>query len=604
MAALPVIQASWKYLLIICLGVVIVYLQSVRFDFVNYDDPELVYENASYIGDVSNVFNAFTTHAFTTKRKESVYYRPVLLISYIVDYQIWKLNPAGYHITNILLHCIAAIIIFLLFESILNDKLLSLFGGLLFSLHPIQVESAAWIAGRNDVLLGLFVSLMIYFYVLHHNEPGRGKFYFTLTAACYSLALFTKESAAFFVLLLPAYDLTIRRASVRSLFHRSAMMKYFALAFMLGLYLLIRFSIFGEVVGAEKLYGRLSLPGRLYLIPALISENLSLLFFPFRLSVEHPLDNIIWLEPPWNIFAVIITASFIVTVWLAWKYRPALSFGLTWLFVGLIPVLNIFPVAVPILEHRLYAASVGFILSLICFLRFLSSRYSKRTVQGVSIILIAASAIMSFIRMPVWKNGESLWLDAIEKAPTASRSYFNLAGYYFERRQYDKTTGLLLKYIELKPEDFLGYSKLRQTYLINQQYDKSISVCRQMIAMDPKNQNRYLDLGLLFDKFNLTDSITSLYQEALSIDSTFYLIHDHLGTVYQKLNNVQQAEYHYQKALEIKPDYAQAYFHIGSLAASSGRNSEALKWIDQGMKFAPAPDDVVQLRSYLFDHLK
>src|SRR5713101_8088916 len=90
----------WQCLLLIVFSVGIIYAGAVRFDFVAYDDYELVYQNGDFLSRLSNIATSFTTHVFTTHRTESGYYRPLLLISYIVDYRVWGLNPLGYHLTN------------------------------------------------------------------------------------------------------------------------------------------------------------------------------------------------------------------------------------------------------------------------------------------------------------------------------------------------------------------------------------------------------------------------------------------------------------------------------------------------------------------------
>ncbi len=585
----------WKYFAIIICLIVIVFGQTLYYDFVNYDDYSLIYENENYISDISNIFNSFTTHAFTSHRKESVYYRPVLLVSYIIEYKFWGLNPAGYHLTNIFLHCLTALFLFLLIELLTLDKLIALFSTILFALHPIQVESVAWVAGRNDILLGLFVVLMIYFYIQHYTKPEKAKLYFTLSILSFTLALFTKESAAFYILLFPLYDVVIRRNSLKSLISFPAAIKYFIpLAVLIG-YMLIRLNIFGEFIGAEKLYGKLSFYSRLRLLPLLFAEQLKLLLFPINLCIEHPLDNLIWLDPPWEYFAWFITIVFIIGLFLAARYNSKLSFGLFFLAIGLIPTLNIFPMAVPILEHRLYTPLIGF--SLLFFTILLGEQRARKSKIGIVFILLILgfAAIGSLHRLPVWKNSESLWLDAINKAPKMRRSYFNLAGHYFDNREYEKTVVILNKYIELNPNDFMGYSKLRQTYFLMGLNDEAANICRKMISMDSKNQSRYIELALLFEHVNLSDSVIKIYSEALKIDSNFYEIHDNLGTIYKNLNRTDLAIHHFQRSIEAKPDFARAYFNLGNLYASLAKQQDALQMIEQGMKYSVPTKEVQNL---------
>lgn len=578
-------------ILIIIITVVLVYAQSLNFDFVNYDDYDLVYENSSFLSDPSNILKSFTSHAFIGKREEGVYYRPLLQISYIIDYRLWKLNPLGYHATNILLHCLAAIILFLFLNILTEEKFVAYTGAMIFALHPIQIESVGWIAGRNDILLGMFIILMIFFFAKHYIYPQSRSLFYILSVISFVGALFTKESAAFYLLLIPAYHLLFSNKT-RIIIEKQIFLKTLPFIVVLFCYLLIRHSIFGEFIGSEKLYGKLSTSARIQLVPAMLSEHLKLLILPINLSVEHPLDKLIWFEQPWEIISYIITIGILVTYFILIKINRVMSFVFTWLLVGLLPLLNIIPVAVPILEHRLYAASAGFAFLIPYTLHILSKEKYEKYFNAFLILIVILYAIGTFTRLPVWKNSESLWLDAIKKAPTAHRSYYNLAGYYYDRQEYNKSIPLLEKYLELKPGDFIGYSKLRQTYFMIGNYEKTVEICRRMIDLDPKSQNRHYDLGIFFEKINMIDSAINFYRDVLSHNPGFYKILDHLGTLFLKKDLPDSAEKYFNSAIEINHEYTPSYFNLGTLYYRQGRDSMALSIIRAGMVYGDAPENI------------
>ncbi len=588
----PPSRSTKLYILVLTVTVVALYAQSLRFDFVNYDDYDLVYENAPFLSDPSNIVRAFTSHAFVGKRETSVYYRPVLQVSYIIDYRMWGLNPVGYHATNIMLHAVTAIVLFSFLVIFIQEKFTALLTSLLFAFHPIQVESVAWIAGRNDILVGLFTVLMLYFYALHRIHEQKKSLFLSLSILSFTFALFTKESAAFYLLLLPLYDIVTSKDGSQTLVYRNLLRKILPFIIILCGYLLIRNFLFGEFIGSEKLYGKLSPMVRLRLIPAMIAEHLSLLLFPVGLSVEHPLDKLIWLEYPWDIISYIVTGALALGVFIAWRIQRSLSFGLLWLLVGFLPLLNFIPLAVPILEHRLYTTAAGFVLFLAGCVKIFKLQKYALFASATAILILVIYTAATYGRLPVWKNSETLWLDAIKKAPTAHRSYFNLAGHYYEQQQYEKAIPLLNKYIGLKPEDFMGYSKLRQTYFVLGRYGDAVSVCRQMITLDPQGQNRYIDLGILFERLNMADSAFTFYREALKENPAFYKIHDRLGTLFLNRNLPDSAEQHYRLAIEISKEYANAYFNLGMLYYSQGKNSLALSTLSEGMRYGDSPQGI------------
>ena len=593
-------SSLWKYIILIVIAVGIVYGQSVRFDFVTYDDYELVYQNGDFLSHVSNVFASFTTHAFTTHRAESGYYRPVLLVSYILDYQIWGLNPSGYHLTNLLLHCCAAIIVFLILGKLLAQSLMALLGSLLFALHPAQTESVGWIAGRNDILLGLFVGISFLSYLYYREEGPERKKFLSISVISFVLALFTKEPAAFYLLLLPAYDFFVKRKSRPGREYALEMMPFVvALLF----YLIVRKLVIGEFIGAERLYGTAPMIDRVSLLPAMVAAHAALIFYPFRLSVVHPIDSLPWTQTPWSIAAVVMTLSLIVFGWYIWKRKNdgVLAFGLLWFLVGLIPVTGIIPVAVPILEHRLYLPLIGIsILAARCCALLSGGQMRKPAVAIAVGAILLVCAVTSFLRLPVWRDSTTLWRDAIEKAPGVSRSYFNLAGFYFERQQYDSTASLLNTYIRLKPDDFLGYSKLRQTYFLAGKYDDAARINRLIIMRNPSNAARYLEAGLMYEQLQRFDSAAALYNEGLLVDSNNIDLQLRLGSVYQSLRNGTLAERHLRRATEIAPQDARVLFAYGALLASQYDNLRAIEFIERGLKLAAPPRSLLTLLKQLY----
>src|SRR2546422_736023 len=132
------ILARAIYPLIIVVAICAVYSQAVRFDFVTYDDYDLISQNTDYLGNLRNLATSFTTHVFSTHRAESAYYRPLLLASFILDYRLWGLNPFGFHLVNILLHAAAAIVLYFLALRVSRESTVSLMTSLLFALHPVQ----------------------------------------------------------------------------------------------------------------------------------------------------------------------------------------------------------------------------------------------------------------------------------------------------------------------------------------------------------------------------------------------------------------------------------------------------------------------------------
>ena len=583
----------WVDRLVIVIALAVVFGQSLRFDFVTYDDQELIVQNAAFLARASNIPQAFAAHAFASSRAAGAYYRPLLVSSYILDYHVWALRPLGYHLSNCVLHALAALLVLQLIRSLTRERLAAVFGGLLFAVHPVQTESVAWVAGRNDVLLGLFVVLMMVLYASAGADRAGNRWRFPLACVCFAAALFTKESAAFYIVLLPLYDLsTGRRPGLRLLVPVAILMVYLA----------VRFAVLGAFIGAERLYGAVPFVERLTELPAMVVEQCRFVLLPLSLSVVHIVRESVWTRFPWNILAGLIVLALGAGLFFAWKKDRTMFFGLAWFAAGLLPALNIIPLAVPLLEHRMYVPLAGAAIAAARFAQLLAASPARaRLIRWASLCVIAGAGSVSFMRLPVWTNSETLWTDAIAKAPTAGRSYLNLAGYYFEREEYDKTAGLMRRYLALEPDDLLAYARLRQTYVLNRQYGEASAVCRAMIARNPGNPHRYIELAKFFEQLNQPDSARSVYREAIAADPTSDEAAVDLGILSERLGDRCTAAESYSLATRIAPRHAYPYFALGRLLALDARDEDALRTIEAGAALGEPPKDIVKLAVGLYE---
>jgi len=544
-------------------AVTLLYGPTLTYDFVTYDDYDLIVRNADFLGDPGNLAAAFTSHVFSERREEGVYYRPVLLLTYFADYAIWGLNPMGYHLMNVIYHMLAVLCLFVLVREFLRwqggapggekvggrEETTAFFAALIFAVHPVQTESVAWVSGRNDILLGLFIIASLACYALRTRSTGARSFMFPASVILFAAALLTKESALFFVPLYPLYDLTVRRETPATLFSgpghvRVSMFPAVSLA-----YLGLRYQLFGAFIGAEKLYGQIPFDDRLLQAPGLVTTNLLFLAWPSGLSVVHPMEGLPWVGWPLVLVGVAASAG-LFAVWIrTFRSAPAVSWAAAWVIAGLVPLVNVFPLAVPVMEHRLYTVAAGFAAAVAC----LAMKYSgpagfRKALVPALAALCAVFAVVSWARVPVWRNSETLWLDAIDKEPESSRAYFNLAGYYFERGDLSRTIPMLEKYVALKPDDFLGYSKLRQSLFMAGRFPEAAAVCRTLIDRTPDVVGRYLEAGVLFERMGLSDSVIAVYREGLRRNPEFYQLHNRLGMWYGRMGDTARSRLEMQAA--------------------------------------------------------
>ncbi|HUL43617.1 MAG TPA: tetratricopeptide repeat protein [Bacteroidota bacterium] len=593
-------RIRWKHIVIVLAAVTCVYAQTLRFGFVNYDDDELVYRNGAFLSEWSNVGTAFATDAFVGAGGGSVYYRPLLMMSYIVDYHLWHLNAGGYHFTNLLLHALTSLEVYFLALLLVNAEMLALLAGLLFALHPVQTESVAWIAGRNDVLLGLLLVAMMICFTASLTLTQRGTAFRRLAGFFFVLALLTKESAAFYVLLLPLLEFITHPQRFRKSGLVRTLKNYWPFAFILAGYLLLRVGIFGTVIGAERLYGHRSMLERLENVPAIFVQQWEMMLAPFQLSVAHPLDGLVWSRTPWNVAALVIFAIILLSTYWMWKYDRVGWLGVMWILIGLVPLLGIIPVAIPVFEHRLYVPMAGFALLLAALGKKLRIRLTDNTMYAGIISIGIILAVVSFTRLPVWRNGVALFSDAVEKCPSYSPSYFSLAGAYYEAGAYVETENWIGRYLTLVPGDIRAYSLLRDAYFIGGQFEQAETTAQAMTRLEPQNPGRFLEAGMIAEHLGKFETAVSEYHSALRLDSNVTEAYVRLGKVSEALHQPGDAISSYRTALEKNPVDTVANAALANLYEASGRNSEAIELLEQCLHNGSNSREIVALLKNLY----
>ncbi|RCK72413.1 MAG: TPR domain protein, putative component of TonB system [Ignavibacteriae bacterium] len=566
----------FSFLLLIVLLNAVIYLQTLHYGFVNYDDDKMVYENSNFLRSLDNIPKAFSVSVFEMHNLKTNFYRPILLTSYIVDYQIWGLKPFGYHLTNLFLHILNAIGVFYLLNLLLNESKISFIGSIIFSLHPIQTQAVAWIAGRNDVLLGLFTILMFLSYLIYTKTKLKKYYVFSLIS--FLFALFTKEQALFLFFIYPLYDLFFYIYSRTSYSIKNKIIHYSVPLALILIYLQIRVIVFGSYFGQGN-YIVNPFTDRLIQFPSVLGAYIKLILIPINLNLVHIESGITNYIFGFSFLALIL--------WIFISIReklPIMTFGLFWLFLFIIPSANLFPLPVAVLEHRMYTPLIGFSIFITSVLYFYYQKYRKY-VFIISSMMIIVYATITYLRLPVWKSSETLWLDVIKKNPQHDLAYYNLGTYYLQNDRLNDAI-LYLKFAESKnpgKRDIL--INLAYALLKNKDYEQAINVYEKLLKLDPYNEQAYIGLGNAFRFLRRDTEAKEVYLNGISKLPNSEKLHYELGLCYGSLKDHQSAEYELKKAIELNKHYGMAYFSLGGLYSHTGKDSLAIKYLEEGLKY-------------------
>mgnify|MGYP000592347516 CR=1 FL=1 len=419
----------------------ILYLPSVNLGFTELDDTIFIKEMSTYNQNAGNLFHSFKRGVFS--EANDTYYRPLLLDSFIINAAFSKQNIGGYHFVNILLHLLAVWLLFSLLQQLGIQKMTAFWLSLLFAVHPVLTQAVAWIPGRNDTLLAVFVFPFLSA-CLKYRETPRLK-WLLIQAATLLAALFTKETALF---ALPAAWLLSVYISEKKWWDGPTIRMYGVWVGGALIYLLARSLAtleqsslaFGDLLGSafERLPVLLAYFGKVFL--------------PFNLSVFPMIADMTIL---YGILALVGVGALVYFSRSNNLRRMLVGFLVFILF--LVPALMVpDDLNNQDFEHRLYVPMLGILLLLsetILFKNKLSSKQMSIAAGGVALVL----AVMSLVRMPVFDDAVTFWSAAVESSPNSAYANMMLAA-RLDDTDMNRATTLMEKAYALDPnQKYINY---------------------------------------------------------------------------------------------------------------------------------------------------
>jgi tetratricopeptide (TPR) repeat protein len=545
--------------LLLVLAVWTVFGRTARFGFVNYDDQADVYDNPVVASGLTlqGTLWAFSFH--------SINWFPLTWLSHMLDCQLYGLLPGGHHLTNVVLHTVSVILLFLVLRQMTDALWRSAFVAAVFAIHPLRVESVAWVAERKDVLSGVFFMLTMAAYVRYARNPwspGR----YGAVMLLFALGLMSKPmlvTLPLVLLLLDYWPLRRAESPARLVIEKLPLLVLSAadcVATLLAQHQAIRSA------------GAYSLPYRLE--NALVSSMIYLgqMVFPARLAVHYPYPRE---GQPFRevVLAALLLAGLSVLAWAARRTRPWLLVGWVWYLVMVLPVLGIIQAGEQSHADRYtYLPCIGLVIAATWAVSDLSAGWRHRQVALGCLMTAALSTLIacSFFQTAHWKDSESLWNHALACTSNNPLAHFNLGNAFLKQGKLDDAVAQYQKALEIQPGLASVHYNLGNAFLDLGKLDDAIAQYRKTLEIRPNNADSYYNLGrALFMQGKLDDAIAD-YRKAVEIepDSVEALIR--LGNALAAKGARDAAITQYQKALTIRPDDAEARTNLGKALLLKG----------------------------------
>ncbi|MEI7724894.1 MAG: glycosyltransferase family 39 protein [Bacteroidota bacterium] len=556
----------WKYrLMLLVLVTFTVYIRVVTLQYIGIDDAKFIIDNKAYNQDITNIFHSFERGVFQPADKTAYdYYRPLFLVDMILEFHLFGETAWGYHLTNLLFHILSVILLYLFFKKIKLDDTTSLILSLLFAVHPSISQAVAWVPGRNDLMLMVFLLGCMIFSI--DFAISRKWYLFVLQMAFFLLAVFTKETAivipvlAFFILF------SVLKIPLKAIISMGISW-IMGILFWFGMESFVKQS--GNRLPVDEMIG-----SGLSRFPALL-QYLGKAIFPVNLSV-HPQINEISIV--WGLIA--LTGIGILVVYSGSYRKPITMIGGAWFLLFLLPVLAVPKVFSDLVyEHRLYVPLVGILLVLSQTVLFTSViKNSYRYIFFGIIILVFG--VMSFNRIGYFKNPLSYWSQAVAESPKNAYSMqmmgtwvkddaeqekilrqayaidptlkdinLNLGKVAYKKKSLDEAEKFLKSELALPGEkDPENYYLLGQIAFEKKDYSHVKEYLETGLKISGKGDaDIYSQLAKVFFLENSLDSAVINLKKVVELDPTSSSPHNNLIIIYMKLGKKELAVAEIQK---------------------------------------------------------
>jgi len=558
--SLPWVNALVFFILF--LSTLAAYYPSLSGNFVDIDDLGYVPDN-EYIRDLSwgGIYRIFTSVIMFD-------YFPLQLLSYAIDYSLWGINPFGYRLTNLLIHVGNAFLVYLFFRHLLRGRLwLALAGSLMFALHPVNVESVAWISERKS-LLSLFLLLLSFLTYIRYLDGESKRGAYAISLAIYFLSLLAKVSSVVMPLLLILYDICWtsrpRREWIKDKVPFLILSGFFS---WLVMYIHQMQRTIPDIHGGHMVYSLLTMVN-------LVVEYLLSLLVPVYLYFyyETLIVKSFWEYQFFLSLSLLCLLLFLAIRW--YRENRPLFFCVLWFFIPLLPVMNLVPLDVMRADRYLYLPSIGFSFFLILGLQkilALSSREIRWVTVGIFCLILGTFSFVTEKQSTIWKSSFTLWSHVLEQLPTRAKPYKRLGNVARDAGQRDLAIFYYREALLRDPKEPSALNDLGELYLNQGKMKEAGELFQRALKSDPNYPDAYNNMGIIYAEMGEDTQAIAAFEKAMKEKISYATAANNLGVIYRKQRNIQKSIAYFQKAIKADPTFTPAQANLALALKEQGK---------------------------------
>jgi len=587
------------FIVLIALVSILIFYKTLRFDFVA-DDWRLIYYKADFLEDWGNLGAVFT-QPFPAETYEPIpYYRPVVTLVNFLNFHLLGKTTFGYHVVNLGFHILNAMLLYLLVLLLFKRELLSFFTALFFAAHPIHTNSVVWISARTDLIGCFFLLLTVILFIKRKDHPGAlSSLFFVGAVFTYILSLLSKEITLALPLFLFVWDYLGKKEPIGKKIIRFVPFIIVSLA-----YIALRIAILGNL-GTGEPYTSANPFQRFLTIFPIYFYYFKKFILPVYLNFS---PRVLTITSIFNLkfWGALLFFAVVLALGLSLRRRAKeFSFGIFWILLMLVPVLNLVPLYASVKEWWAYIPSIGFCLILgrlaemgtgwerrLFEIRLRKNKPKEEVEEPLSeqtppveekppevktrrfpqrILIRAGHALSLFFallilfyaftiksRARIFRKDYHLWTNTSQIAPYDAVAH-NAIGVILKRKGVARWAKMAFRRaVEADPNFAEARNNFGSMLEMSDQDDSALVQLKEAIRLDPEYVDAYNNLGIVYGKKEEYDSAIVAFKRALELDSTYFLACKNLALIYADKGDFPQALRYFERALRLAPTRREA----------------------------------------------
>lgn len=548
-----------------------------EFDWTNWDDPPYVFENEYVVkGDTKSIWKP---DAFVMGN-----YHPIAVYTLILNWKRYGNDAGAFHKSNRSYHILAALFIYFFFWRMTGSVFLAAFTAAIFGVHPMHVESVAWVAARKDQMMALFFFAALWSYIAYLDDVKRKTLWYALAFILFMASMMSKAMAAPFPVVLLLVDFYRKRDfNVRVWLEK--------IPFFIGSLVLGYWAVVAQKSAEALTMESYPFSEKIFYAGNSIMVYLAKFFAPVNLSAFYPYpDNGV----PFTFYITTLMAVALVglAIWSVRKTRIVLfGFGFFLSMIGL--VLQILSVGAAIMADRYtYLPYIGLAFMLGAGLEWLMEK-RKTMAYALAGLLVVGFTYLANERTQDWQNTVTIFSDVIEKYPQVPVAYNNRGKYYgFQKQDYNKAFEDLNKAIEVDPEYPNAYVNRGNVYSMRKEMDKAMNDYNMAVELRPKYYDALTNRAITHALQGNYELSLADYSKALEIQPNNSQVYFNRGFTYYQMNDWDACFNDYSKAISLNPSYGQAYYYRSMVQAKKNNLEGGKRDIQMARSLGfPVPSD-------------